>query len=196
MSNEVRSISEIESLAKGKSIEVKIEDHGLFFKSEVTLLFKSVFVHLFTNSMDHGIETPEERKKAGKNPVGSIFLIAEESNSNTVAIRFFDDGAGLNLGALRKKSKRANVEEISDEDLAESIFESGVSTAEKITETSGRGVGMDAVRNLLKKQGCEIRIVFRGPKKGAFRPFEFIINLPSNFKAISPELSRSQSPLS
>jgi two-component system chemotaxis sensor kinase CheA len=109
------------------------------------------------NSIDHGIETPEVRIAAGKNRKGIIRLSAYHKGGNVV-IEINDDGAGINREKLLKKAKESGAvgqdEELSDEKIVELIFLPGFSTAEKISDVSGRGVGMDVVRrNIRELQG-------------------------------------------
>lgn len=106
-------------------------------------------VHLLRNSIDHGIETPEKRIQAGKDPEGRIQLLAEHSGGE-VLIRIIDDGAGIDPDRLRAKAVEKGIiapdSLISDKDALMLIFAAGFSTAEKVTSVSGRGVGMDVVK--------------------------------------------------
>ncbi len=106
-------------------------------------------VHLIRNSIDHGIEMPEDRKKAGKPAKGHITLQANHSG-DSVVIQIIDDGGGINKEAVLKKAKANGIisenAELSDKEIFELIFASGFSTAEKVSSVSGRGVGMDVVR--------------------------------------------------
>ena len=106
-------------------------------------------VHLIRNCIDHGIESPDERSRAGKLPIGTITLKAAHQGANVV-ISVIDDGAGLNSAAILAKARERGLVPAGDE-LAESeifalIFQPGFSTAEKVTDVSGRGVGMDVVK--------------------------------------------------
>ncbi|MGB3222681.1 MAG: chemotaxis protein CheA [Desulforhopalus sp.] len=106
-------------------------------------------VHLIRNALDHGVEPPEVRKAAGKNPEGSIHLEAEHSGAH-VLIRVRDDGAGIDKDKIRKKAVERGLmvedAEISDDELYSFIFTPGFSTAVVVSSVSGRGVGMDVVR--------------------------------------------------
>lgn len=106
-------------------------------------------VHLIRNCIDHGIESPDERSRVGKPPIGTITLKAAHQGANVV-ISVIDDGAGLNSTAILAKARERGLVPAGDE-LAESeifalIFQPGFSTAEKVTDVSGRGVGMDVVK--------------------------------------------------
>lgn len=107
-------------------------------------------VHLLRNSVDHGIETPEERKQKGKNPKGSIILKAYH-DSGTIVIEIKDDGAGINKETVLNKAIERNLvkptDVLSDKEIYNLIFMAGFSTAEKISDISGRGVGMDVVKS-------------------------------------------------
>ncbi len=106
-------------------------------------------VHMVRNAADHGIESPEDRAKAGKPREGKITLRAYHQAGNIV-IEIVDDGKGLNKTKIRKKAVEAGVitpeQELSEQDIFRLIFHPGLSTADKITDVSGRGVGMDVVR--------------------------------------------------
>ena len=106
-------------------------------------------VHMIRNSVDHGIESSEDRVKAGKNPIGRINLRAFHQAGNIV-IEIEDDGKGLDKERILKKAVDMGVvsadEKLSDEEIFRLIFHAGLSTAQKVTSISGRGVGMDVVR--------------------------------------------------
>jgi two-component system chemotaxis sensor kinase CheA len=109
---------------------------------------KDPLIHLLRNAVDHGIESPREREAVGKSRVGTITLTAEQLGKDVV-ISVSDDGGGLDLRAIRGAiSKRSGVDAqlLSDEDLREAIFTSGITTSPIITDISGRGVGLDVVR--------------------------------------------------
>jgi two-component system chemotaxis sensor kinase CheA len=109
-------------------------------------------VHLLRNSIDHGIETPEERIANGKPPQGMIHLSAEHSGGE-VLIRITDDGRGMSSDTIREKAIERGLiskdSELSDKDLLKLIFEPGFSTATEVTNVSGRGVGMDVVKRAI-----------------------------------------------
>ncbi len=106
-------------------------------------------LHMARNSVDHGIEPPEEREKVGKNPVGRIELRAFHQAGNVV-IEIDDDGRGLNKERILKKAIESGIikagRELNDQEIFELIFRAGFSTVEKVTDVSGRGVGMDVVK--------------------------------------------------
>jgi len=106
-------------------------------------------VHMVRNSVDHGIESPQQRAEAGKNPTGQIELRAFHQAGNIV-IEIQDDGKGLDKERILKKAIGNGIveagQELSDEEIYKLIFHAGLSTAQKVTSVSGRGVGMDVVR--------------------------------------------------
>jgi predicted ATPase/HPt (histidine-containing phosphotransfer) domain-containing protein len=130
-------------------------------------------VHVLRNAFDHGIELAEERAAAGKPAAGTIQLDVE-SDSRGVTLRVRDDGRGLGLDRLRERAGA----HLDDEALARSIFSAGLSTSVAVTQVSGRGVGMDAVRAGLEARGGSAEIAFTGPSSAGYRPFELILRLP------------------
>jgi signal transduction histidine kinase len=167
--------------------KVLIQDHGLVFRTQVSPLLKNLFTHLFRNAIDHGIETPEVRLAQGKSPEGHIRLDLSMSLDGTTAIMTMrDDGRGLALARIREtayEKKLLSEEEVhTPEAIAQLIFVSGFSTAERVSEISGRGVGMDAVKGFLEREGGTIQIRFLDDNPEAdFRPFETIITLPEKW---------------
>lgn len=116
-------------------------------------------VHLLRNAVDHGIEDKQERIDAGKSPVGNITVTAYQEGNKAV-IKVEDDGKGINLNKIRKKaaSKGISTEEMSDADIINLIFMEGFSTSDKVTDVSGRGVGMDIVRTKVTSIGGSIDV--------------------------------------
>ncbi|QGY41364.1 chemotaxis protein CheA [Pseudodesulfovibrio cashew] len=152
------SFSKFKRLVRDLSSELG-KEIGLRTSGEDTELDKTVIerlgdplVHLLRNSLDHGIETPEERTAAGKPPQGTIFLSAEHSGGE-VLIRITDDGRGMAKEMIREKAIERGLitkdTEMSEKDLLKLIFEPGFSTAKEVTNVSGRGVGMDVVKRAI-----------------------------------------------
>ncbi|WP_338639723.1 MCP four helix bundle domain-containing protein [Burkholderia pyrrocinia] len=168
---------------------VHIDSHGHRVRSEIGATLKNVFMHLLRNSIDHGIESSEERRAAGKAASGTID-IAVGVGGGELWFVLSDDGRGLALDRIRGIARERgwidadNAAALSDEDVAELIFRPGFSTAHAVTEVSGRGVGMDAVRNFLKRDGGDIALRFTDDRVGApYRAFETIVSLPARFAA-------------
>ncbi|HTV21059.1 MAG TPA: GAF domain-containing protein, partial [Polyangiaceae bacterium] len=151
-----------------------VEDRGPWLSAAWARALKESLIHVFQNSIDHGLETATERRRSGKPEQGTISVRAERT-PHGATLRFWDDGRGLALASLRE---RAGIGVEPDEATAERIFDAGVSTAVRVTQTSGRGIGLDAVRALVRGLGGELEVVFRGPATGGFRPFELVFSLP------------------
>ncbi|MFA4144874.1 chemotaxis protein CheA [Enterobacter hormaechei] len=116
--------------------------------------------HLVRNSLDHGIELPENRVAAGKSPVGNLILSAEHQGGN-ICIEVTDDGAGLNRERILAKAISQGMavnENMTDEEVGMLIFAPGFSTAEQVTDVSGRGVGMDVVKRNIQEMGGHVEI--------------------------------------
>ncbi len=169
---------------------VRIEDHGFVVRSQLSGLLKNVFMHLFRNSLDHGLEPADERKAVGKPATGTI-LLETTVQQGIYRLVLTDDGRGLALSRIRSRALSKGWlkegEAITDDDLAELIFKPGFSTAEQVTEVSGRGVGMDAVKDFLKREQGGIELVFLDDQEGAdYRAFALHVTLPSQY-AVSRE---------
>nr|WP_228066134.1 chemotaxis protein CheA [Superficieibacter sp. 1612_C1] len=116
--------------------------------------------HLVRNSLDHGIESPETRLAAGKSAVGNLVLSAEHQGGN-ICIEVTDDGAGLNRERILAKAVSQGMpvhDNMSDEEVGMLIFAPGFSTAEQVTDVSGRGVGMDVVKRNIQEMGGHVEI--------------------------------------
>ncbi|MBD2821582.1 chemotaxis protein CheA [Xenorhabdus sp. 42] len=127
--------------------------------------------HLVRNSLDHGIESPEKRLAAGKSETGNLTLAAEHQGGN-ICIEVIDDGAGLNREKILAKAQSQGLsvnENMSNEEVAMLIFAPGFSTAEVVTDVSGRGVGMDVVKRNIQDMGGQIQINFQEGKGTVIR---------------------------
>ncbi|MBF0380455.1 MAG: chemotaxis protein CheA [Magnetococcales bacterium] len=133
----------------GKQIEMTTEGAETELDKNVIEQLNDPLVHIIRNSIDHGIESPQDRIANGKPPLGKIHLAAIHSGAS-VLIRISDDGAGLNPDLLRQKAMENGIiptdSELSDKEAYQLIFGAGFSMAKKVTKVSGRGVGMDVVR--------------------------------------------------
>ena len=120
-------------------------------------------MHIVRNAMDHGIETPEVRRKAGKHEAGTLMMSAEQANGQMI-IKIQDDGGGINLTRVTAKALENGViddhqaSQMTKEEKAMLIFAPGLSTAEAVTAISGRGVGMDVVMSNIKKLGGTVKV--------------------------------------
>ncbi len=185
-------VESLPSLAKELGKEppvVAIHDNGVLVRTQIGGLLKNLFTHLLRNAIDHGIEVPATRLAAGKQAVGRIDLDVRIAGEDlTMVLR--DDGQGMALDRIRQiAAERGLVEastSLSDEETAQLVFLPGFSTAEVVTEVSGRGVGMDAVKGFLEREGGRVSVRFLGPKTASgHRPFEFVIVLPATFAVAS-----------
>lgn len=131
---------------------------------------ETMFVHMVRNSIDHGLETPEVRIAAGKPEEGTLTLSVTKNDSN-IMITLADDGRGIEAEKVRQKLVASGImgkeetESLSERELINHIFTPGFSTSEKVTETSGRGVGMDVVNSYLHEMGGTATVDNR-PSKG------------------------------
>lgn len=138
---------------------------NLIIQGEETELDRTVIdeigdplVHLLRNAIDHGIEHPDERQAKGKNPVGEIRLIARHEGNNVI-IMVEDDGKGIDPDVIKRKAlqkgliTQADAEKMDNAEAVRMVFLPGFSTAEVVTDVSGRGVGMDAVKNKIESLG-------------------------------------------
>ncbi|WP_141735040.1 7TM diverse intracellular signaling domain-containing protein [Oligoflexus tunisiensis] len=161
----------------------RIETHTppMVLREQAANALYNALIHLLRNSLDHGIESPSERTACHKNPEGRIVCEAA-IEKGLLMISYFDDGQGLDLNALRVKAQKDHL--LPDEDLNDShklahlIFGAGVSTKSEVTEISGRGMGMSAVKTYIEDIGGQVslRLLPFEPKKRA--PFVVVMSLP------------------
>jgi two-component system, chemotaxis family, sensor kinase CheA len=164
---------------------VTIDDNGYRLRAPAAPVLKNVFMHLLRNALDHGIETPDARAAAGKPAAGAIALEVGVDD-HALQLTLSDDGRGLALARIRDialaRGWLAPDAELSDDAIAALIFRPGFSTAEHVTEVSGRGVGMDAVRDFLTREHGRIELRFTDDHVGApFRRFQTIVHLPGQW---------------
>jgi chemosensory pili system protein ChpA (sensor histidine kinase/response regulator) len=159
-----------------KRVSLDIRGGAVEIDRSVLERMAAPFEHLLRNAIVHGIEQRAARVAAGKPETGEI-LVGVSQQGNEVAIRFADDGAGLDLPRIRAKAAGAGLvaegETVSDQDAAELVFEPGFSTADTLTELAGRGVGMDVVRSEARALGGRVDI-----DSTAGRGAAFTIHLP------------------
>jgi two-component system, chemotaxis family, sensor kinase CheA len=155
----------VRDVALGCNKEVGIEMEGEKTELDKTIIeaIKDPLTHLVRNSVDHGIELPAERVKAGKNRMGRLILRAFHEGGQ-VNIEISDDGAGLNAERIRQKAVERGVigadlaARMTDREIYNLIFLPGFSTAEKVTNVSGRGVGMDVVKTNVERIGGNVDV--------------------------------------
>ena len=147
----------------GKKVEFKHEGDSVEIDKAMIEGLTDPLMHIIRNSLDHGLETPEERIANGKSETGTITIAAEQANGQMI-ISIVDDGRGIAFEKVAQKAlengdiDEKQYESMSDNDKAMLIFGAGLSTAEEITEISGRGVGMDVVKTNIQKLGGAIRL--------------------------------------
>jgi two-component system chemotaxis sensor kinase CheA len=155
--------------------ELDFQARGWALADDWAAPLEHALTHAFRNSLDHGIESVEQRLLAGKTPRGRLQLLVERSEL-AVQLRLSDDGRGLALEQLRQ---RAAQPALSDVELAEAVFAFGVSSAAEVSSISGRGVGLDALRSELRQRGGDAFIEFTGGARAGYRPFQLVLRLPS-----------------
>ncbi|MBM7558581.1 chemotaxis protein CheA [Marinitoga litoralis] len=150
----------IRELSKEKNKEISYEFSGENIEIDRILLenLSDPLTHIIRNAIDHGIETPQERKSLGKNEEGLI-KINVFYESGYVFIEIIDDGKGIDIDKIKERAKELGYDiNIPDEEIINYIFEPGFSTAKEVTEISGRGVGMDIVKNNIEKLNGKVYI--------------------------------------
>ncbi len=172
MSRIVREVADM----TGKSIRLITEGENTEVDKTVIDKLAEPLTHMIRNAVDHGIETPEKREAKGKNPEGTVRLSAKH-RSGRIIIELADDGAGINRERVRQKAIDNDLitadANLSDEEIDNLIFAPGFSTADKISDISGRGVGMDVVKRSIQALGGRISIQSR-PGHGS----TFVMSLP------------------
>jgi two-component system chemotaxis sensor kinase CheA len=148
--------------ALGKEVEFKIEGREIELDRSMLDEMGEPVLHLLRNSLDHGVESPSDREKAGKPRVATLILTAERDRA-TVIIRVTDDGRGIDQSRVLPRAKKLGLVEkdttkLSEQELVAIISRPGFSTAEKVTEISGRGVGFDIVANRVRALGGSLEV--------------------------------------
>jgi two-component system, chemotaxis family, sensor kinase CheA len=169
-----------------------LEDNGIRIPTQSADLLRNVFMHLYRNALDHGIEPTVTRLAAGKPAAGHIHLSAK-LNAECLTFVLRDDGRGLPLQAILAKAQQQGLlpphADLRAHDVAQLVFAPGFSTASAVTQVSGRGVGMDTVKGFVEAEGGSIKLSLQGACDGASLPefcaFETVITLPARNAVIA-----------
>jgi two-component system chemotaxis sensor kinase CheA len=149
------------SLKNGKSVKFITEGEDIEIDRNMVDMVADPLIHLIRNAVDHGIETPQERRKTGKPEEGRIYLTASHAESS-IMLTVWDDGRGMNRQKIVDKAIERGLidsaERMTDKEVWQMVFLPGFSTAEKVTEISGRGVGMDVVRQAVESLRGRIEV--------------------------------------
>ena len=176
------------SIKLGKKVELKLSGEQTELDKTVMEKIGDPLVHLVRNSLDHGIELPEARRSRGKPEVGQIHLNAYHQGGNIV-IEVSDDGAGLDRERIAAKARERGLlpedGALDEERILDLIFEAGFSTAEAVSDVSGRGVGMDVVRRNIRDLGGNVEVTSRQGQGSTFT-----IRLPLTLAILDGQLVR------
>jgi ligand-binding sensor domain-containing protein/HPt (histidine-containing phosphotransfer) domain-containing protein len=181
----IASLSSVAAQLDKRTPVVEISANKIFIKDSAQELIRDIFAHILRNSVDHGLETTEERIAAGKSESGSI-VIAAKVKQKTLSISVQDDGRGLNIESLFKKGVELGKWNEHDKPdiihIAELIFDSGISTKDVVSDISGRGVGLDAVKQFLQEQngGVSLKLYPEKSVNQRYIPFELVVALPAD----------------
>lgn len=184
----------VRDLAKELNKEINLTIEGEETELDRTVIDEigDPLVHLIRNSLDHGIEHPEDRVAKGKSPVGEVGLIARHEGNNVI-IMVTDDGKGINPEVIRRKAMekglitQEDADKMSDNEVVRLVFLAGFSTADVVTDVSGRGVGMDVVRNKIESLGGLIDVETKLDEGSIFK-----IRLPLTLAIIQALLIKVQ----
>ena len=163
-----------------KKIGLEVDGVKMKVDTKLAQLLSNSLVHIIRNSADHGIEMPDKRKLAGKKEEGTIRILSQETGEDVI-IKVIDDGAGLNLERIKAKAleqelySEAQLESMGRRRIQKIIMEAGFSTAETLSDISGRGVGMDMVRSSIEDAGGRIDI---DSEEGKGTTFTFTLPIP------------------
>lgn len=175
---------------RNKRVQLRIEGENTELDKRMIDELGDPLLHLVRNSIDHGLESASERKRLGKPEIGTIRLAATHSGNN-VLIRVCDDGAGINVDRIRQRLldremvTRDQIAELSEQQIIDYIWHPGFSTAESVTDISGRGVGMDVVRKRIQELNGTIDVDSK-PDEGS----TFTVRLPLTLAIIRSLLVR------
>ena len=179
------------AIEKNKKIELLISGAETTVDKKIIEEIKSPLIHIIRNSIDHGIETPEERISHGKPEVGKI-IISAKNLSNKIVIEIKDDGRGVNIEKIKRKAlatgllSEVEMKQLNDEQIMNLIFLPGFSTGENVTEISGRGIGLDVVQSKITQLEGKVSVLSETGKGATLR-----IELPLSLATIQAFIVQS-----
>jgi two-component system chemotaxis sensor kinase CheA len=144
----------------GKEVDVVFDVGNIRASQEVAAALDVAILHALRHALDHGIEPPEDRRRLGKPATASILVRAEEGD-DVLVLTVDDDGKGIDFGRVRERASELGLAESSEEALVDLLFRPGFSTTRRVTDLSGRGVGLDAARAAVEKQRGSITLATR-----------------------------------
>ncbi|MCF7934791.1 MAG: chemotaxis protein CheA [Synergistales bacterium] len=174
-----------------KEIAVDVSGENTLVDKSILGVLETPLTHMVRNAVDHGIEPPDVREREGKARSGQITVSVEERDK-MIVMEVRDDGGGINMEALHQKAIDAGMispeMRLSENEIVDLLFASGISTAEQVTDVSGRGVGMDAVKHELEKRGGKISVETELKAGTCFRvtiPAEVTTQILTGFSVIA-----------
>lgn len=185
----------VRNLARGHGKEVRLDMRGadVDIDRRVLGVVREALIHLVTNAVDHGIETPAQRKAAGKDPAGRIAIAVTQRDARMVSVRIDDDGAGIDTAALAQAAARrtglpdAELAQMSEQQRLQLALRAGVSTRSEVTHVSGRGMGLAIVADKVAANGGQL-VVATMPGAGA--TFELLLPVGvANLRALVVEVA-------
>jgi two-component system chemotaxis sensor kinase CheA len=165
------------AFSESKLVDLLIEGAEIEVDRSLLEALKAPLSHLIRNAIDHGIETPAERRRSGKPERGKL-LISARLRGDVIEIEVSDDGRGLDLDAIAQRARAGGIELADGEDVSRLIFVHGLSTAERLTEISGRGVGLDVVKTQLEAVNGRVEV-----HSEAGRGARFLLELPPSLSS-------------
>ena len=185
-----RMVEEVSSLLE-KDVNCQMSGMDVLLDKAILEKLHDPIIHIVRNSLDHGLETPEERKSAGKNPQGNLRITCLSEGGNII-IKIIDDGRGIDHEKVKRQAierglvSKEELDELTESDVYSFLFAPGFSTKAQVTDLSGRGVGLDIVRHNIQKVKGKITI-----KSTLGIGTEFILSLPLSLATVSGFFVRS-----